>query len=95
LVSDFDNFLAASGAKSVNSRWKHHLVFILRITNKRLSMVLAVWFHEQAGNKVYIYLRDKLKLPVNRDKSGIRRPVQFQILGYSFVPIYQKGVKGK
>jgi RNA-directed DNA polymerase len=50
---------------------------------------------KQAGNQVYIYLRDKLKLPINRDKSGIRRPVQFQILGYSFVPIYQKGVKGK
>jgi RNA-directed DNA polymerase len=50
---------------------------------------------KQAGNQVYIYLRDKLKLPINRDKSGIRRPVQFQILGYSFVPVYQKGVKGK
>jgi len=49
----------------------------------------------KAGNSIYIFLRDKLKLPINRDKSGIRRPVQFQILGYGFVPIYQKGVKGK
>jgi group II intron reverse transcriptase/maturase len=48
-----------------------------------------------AGNGIYIFLRDKLKLPINRDKSGIRRPVHFQILGYGFVPIYQKGVKGK
>ena len=50
---------------------------------------------KRTGNQVYIYLRDKLKLPINRDKSGIRRPVHFQILGYGFVPVYQKGVKGK
>ena len=50
---------------------------------------------KRAGNQVYIYLRDKLKLPINRDKSGIRRPIHFQILGYGFVAIYQKGVKGK
>jgi len=49
----------------------------------------------KAGNQIYIYLRDKLKLPINRDKSGIRRPVQFQILGFGFVPIYQRGAKGK
>jgi group II intron reverse transcriptase/maturase len=47
------------------------------------------------GNEVYKYLRDKLKLPINRDKSGIRRPVNFQILGYGFVPTYRKGEKGK
>ena len=50
---------------------------------------------KQAGNRIYIYLRDKLKLPINRDKSGIRRPVHFQILGYGFTPVFQKGVKGK
>lgn len=49
----------------------------------------------KAGNTVYIYLRDKLKLPINKEKSGIRRPVNFQILGFGFVPIYQKGAKGK
>ena len=47
------------------------------------------------GNEIYVFLRDKLKLPINREKSGIRRPVNFTILGYGFVPIYQKGVKGK
>jgi RNA-directed DNA polymerase len=50
---------------------------------------------KNAGNKIYVYLRDKLKLPINREKSGIRRPVNFTILGYGFVPTYQKGVKGK
>jgi group II intron reverse transcriptase/maturase len=47
------------------------------------------------GNEVYKYLRDKLKLPINRDKSGIRRPINFQILGFGFVPTYRKGEKGK
>lgn len=47
------------------------------------------------GNEVYKFLRDKLKLPINREKSGIRRPIDFQILGYGFVPTYRKGDKGK
>jgi len=47
------------------------------------------------GNKIYLYLRDKLKLPINREKSGIRRPVNFTILGFGFVPTYTKGEKGK
>ena len=47
------------------------------------------------GNEVVKFLRDKLKLPINRDKSGIRRPIKFQILGYGFVPTYRKGEKGK
>lgn len=46
------------------------------------------------GNELYRYLRDKLKLPINRAKSGIRRPHKFQILGYGFVPSYVKGQKG-
>jgi len=47
------------------------------------------------GNNIFVYLRNKLKLPINREKSGIRRPVKFHVLGYGFVPIYKKGVKGK
>jgi len=47
------------------------------------------------GNHIYVFLRDKLKLPINREKSGIRRPVNFSLLGYSFVPTYQKGVQGQ
>lgn len=49
----------------------------------------------KTGNQVYLYLRDKLKLPINREKSGIRRPVNFSLLGYGFVPAYQKGIKGQ
>ena len=41
------------------------------------------------------FLKDKLKLAVNAEKSGIRKPVQFTILGHRFVPTYEKGTKGK
>jgi hypothetical protein len=47
------------------------------------------------GNSVYLFLKDRLKLPINREKSGIRKPVNFTLLGYGFVPTYVKGEKGK
>ena len=49
----------------------------------------------RVGNSTYKFLRDKLKLPINREKSGIRRPVQFTCLGFGFVPTYVKGERGK
>jgi group II intron reverse transcriptase/maturase len=49
----------------------------------------------KTGNSIFLYLRDKLKLPINREKSGIRRPLTFKILGYGFVSTYRKGDKGK
>ena len=49
----------------------------------------------KVGNNIYKFLRDKLKLAINREKSGIRRPVQFTCLGFSFVPTYRKGERGK
>ena len=36
----------------------------------------------------------RIKLPINRSKSGIRRPKDFRILGFGFVPTYRKGEKG-
>ena len=36
-----------------------------------------------------------MKLPINREKSGIRKPVNFTTLGFGFVPTYVKGDKGK
>jgi hypothetical protein len=49
----------------------------------------SLYFTEESearrvGNGVYLYLRDKLHLPINREKSGIRRPVDFTVLGYGF-----------
>jgi len=49
----------------------------------------------KVGNQIYLFLQNKLKLPINREKSGIRKPVQFEVLGYKFVPTYKKGDKGK
>jgi len=31
------------------------------------------------GNEVYLFLKDKLELPINRQKSGIRRPKTFTV----------------
>jgi len=47
------------------------------------------------GNEVYLLLRDKLDLQINREKSGIRRPTNFQVLGHSFASKYTKGSKGQ
>jgi group II intron reverse transcriptase/maturase len=41
------------------------------------------------------YLKTKLKLTINKEKSGIRKPHQFQLLGFGFVSTYKKGDKGK
>jgi group II intron reverse transcriptase/maturase len=50
---------------------------------------------KRVGNSIYKFLRDKLHLPINREKSGIRRPLTFNTLGFGFVPTYKKGEKGK
>lgn len=49
----------------------------------------------EIGNKVYRFLKEKLNLPINRGKSGLRRPVNFEVLGHGFTPTYKKGEKGK
>jgi len=49
----------------------------------------------EIGNAIYLFLKHKLGLPINRQKSGIRRPNTFKLLGYGFVPVYKKGVKGQ
>jgi RNA-directed DNA polymerase len=50
---------------------------------------------KEAGNRIFLFLKKRLKLPINREKSGIRKPVSFQLLGYKFVSVYKKGVKGQ
>jgi Reverse transcriptase (RNA-dependent DNA polymerase). len=49
----------------------------------------------KTGNAVYLFLRDKLKLSINREKCDNRRPKDFTILGFGFVPTYKKEDKGK
>ena len=53
------------------------------------------WQARKIGNEIYLFLKDKLPLPINREKSGIRRPMKFTILGFTFVPSFKKGDKGK
>lgn len=50
---------------------------------------------KKIGNKVFLYLKERLDLSINRAKSGIRRPVDFEVLGHGFTPTYKKGEKGK
>lgn len=51
------------------------------------------------ANKVFRevtkWLLSKLKLSINESKSGIRKPMQFEILGFGFEPTYRKGDRGK
>ena len=35
------------------------------------------WQARKTGNEIYLFLKNKLHLPINREKSGIRRPVKF------------------
>lgn len=50
---------------------------------------------KKIGNEIYLFLREKLRIPINRKKSGIRRPSDFELLGHAFVSMDQKRVKGK
>lgn len=49
---------------------------------------------KKIGNEVYLFLKNQLKLPINREKSGIRKPLQMSILGYKFVSSYVPGSRG-
>ncbi|MEI6750723.1 MAG: group II intron reverse transcriptase/maturase [Bacteroidota bacterium] len=49
----------------------------------------------KVGNNIYLFLKNKMKLPINREKSGIRKPMNFTILGFGFVSSFVKGDKGK
>ena len=46
-------------------------------------------------HKLHLFLKEKLQLEVNLEKSGIRKPVDFSILGYEYVPTYEKGTRGQ
>ena len=48
----------------------------------------------RVGNRFYLFLKTRLRLPINRAKSGIRRPSTFYLRGYGFVPVFEKGSKG-
>jgi group II intron reverse transcriptase/maturase len=72
LLNELDKYLEGLGVKYVRYADDFSLYFTEEGDARR------------AGNNVYLYMRDKLHLPINREKSGIRRPEDFTVLGYSF-----------
>jgi RNA-directed DNA polymerase len=62
----------------------------------RLSVYAKTpYLAQRAAKAITLFLEGKLKLIINREKSGIRKPAEFEILGYKFVAQYQKKQKGK
>lgn len=83
LLDQLDKYLKAKGCKFL----RYADDFSIYATSKAAA--------KKIGNEVYLFLKDKLDLPINQAKSGIRRPNSFKVLGYRFTPVYEKGVKGK
>ena len=83
LLNELDKELAKRGHRYV----RYADDFSIYVKSKKAA--------KRVGNSIYQFLRDKLQLPINREKSGIRRPSSFNLLGYGFVPSYKKGEKGK
>jgi len=69
------------------SAWSLRSPLFFGIAQELGSVMISM---HRFGNAVYKFLKNKLKLTINRDKSGIRRPVNFTILGFGFVPHYQE-----
>jgi hypothetical protein len=83
LLDQLDKYLKSEGCKFVRYADDFSIYTKSKAEARRL------------GNKVYIFLKNKLDLPINKDKSGIRSPIDFEVLGHGFTPTYQKGAKGK
>jgi RNA-directed DNA polymerase len=50
---------------------------------------------QRAAKAISLFIEGKLGLIINREKSGIRKPAEFEILGYKLVPSFKKGERGK
>ena len=83
LLDELDKYLKSKGLKFV----RYADDFSIYTQSKAAA--------QKVGNEVYLFLKNKLDLPINREKSGIRRPSDFELLGHGFVPTYKKGEKGK
>jgi len=83
LLNELDKELAQRGHAYV----RYADDFSIYVGSKRAA--------RRVGNSIYKFLRDKLSLPINVEKSGLRRPQNFNLLGYSYVTSYRKGAKGQ
>lgn len=83
LLNELDKLLESRGVRYV----RYADDFSVYVKSKKAA--------KRVGNNLYLYLKQKLRLPINPEKSGIRRPLTFTMLGHAFVASYQKGSKGK
>jgi group II intron reverse transcriptase/maturase len=79
LLNELDRKLESAGVKYVRYADDFSLYFAEESEARR------------TGNEIYLYLRDSLHLPINRSKSGIRRPCEFTVLGYGFEKCSSEG----
>lgn len=83
MLDQLDKYLESRGCKFI--RYADDFSIYTRSKSEAKSI----------GNEVYVFLRDKLDLQINREKSGIRRPANFKVLGHTFASVYKKGSKGQ
>lgn len=83
LLNELDKYLESKGEKFI----RYADDFSIYCKNKGKA--------KKIGNQVYLLLKNKLKLPINKEKSGIRKPCKFQILGHGFTSSFEKGSKAK
>jgi len=83
MLNELDKLLEARGHRYI----RYADDFSIYLKSKKAARRVA--------SSIYLFLQNKLKLPINREKSGIRRPTTFEVLGHGFVPTYRKGEKGK
>lgn len=83
LLNEMDKFLAQKGQKFI--RYADDFSTYCKSKNRA----------KEIGNQVYLFLKNKLKLPINREKSGIRTPSTFQILGHTYTSSFEKRAKGQ
>jgi len=83
LLHELDKELTRKGLKFV--RYADDFSIYTKSSSQAKTVVKAIT----------LFLREKLKLTINSEKSGIRKPIQFTLLGFTFASTYQKGVKGR
>jgi group II intron reverse transcriptase/maturase len=83
MLDQLDKYLESKGCKFI--RYADDFSIYTRSKSEAKSI----------GNEVYLFLKDRLELQINREKSGIRRPSTFTVLGHSFTSTYKKGSKGE
>lgn len=86
LLNELDSFLESKDQKFV--RYADDFSILYNLTKGKIRA-------ETISNQLVKYLKDKLKLPINIEKSGICRPSSFKILGHGFTSSFEKGAKGK